>query len=268
MFEMEWRSNPRSVPTLASGGRWSRSRSLRENSIDPVYATRVIRDNPSRFLRLETLESQTTLPFLPGGCRVAREFRPLLPVATHITNSGSHLVQLSLTERACGPRPPCRFSRSLAPPQPERRQSPNPADQLATANPRPDVVEVVPAPIHDVLPPKVVNGLLLRRQGQLVFVQQGHLHQEEPFLRLQPRQRLAARRLSPPQHSPFSDQRPRLSVHIRVVRGRLDGHHCRVVARRKPRPGRTLRRLNLGSRTLCNERVASSSCPCARFPCA
>ena len=233
------------------GWRCSRSRSLRENSIDPVYATRVIRDNPSRFLRLETLESQTTRPFFTRIDHVTRGFRPNLPVTTGIVNSGSHLVQLSLTERACRPRPPCRFSRSLAPPQPERRQSPNPADQLATANPRPDVVEVVPAPIHDVLPPEVVNGLLLRRQGQLVFVQQLHLHDEEPFLiRLdQPRESslpftwvIGRRNI---RHSLTS--LPCLAIHTyesslavevsRSIRASClcarseSGHQCRVVAR-------------------------------------
>ena len=146
-------------------GRWSRSRSLRENSIDPVYATRVIRDNPTRFLRLETLESQTTRPFFTQSCDEARGFRHVMPVTTGIVNSGMHVVQLSLTEEASRPRSPYRFSRSLAPPCSECRQPPNPAEQLATADPRPDVVEVVPAPIHDVLPPEVVNGLLVRRQG-------------------------------------------------------------------------------------------------------
>ena len=57
-------------------GRCSRSRSLRENSIDPVYATRVIRDNPTRFLRQETLESQTTRPFFTRINHVTRGFRP------------------------------------------------------------------------------------------------------------------------------------------------------------------------------------------------
>ena len=56
------------------GGRWSRSRSLRENSIDPVYATRVIRDNPTRFLRQETLESQTTRLFFTRIDHVDKRF--------------------------------------------------------------------------------------------------------------------------------------------------------------------------------------------------
>ena len=90
------------------GRRWSRSRLLGENSIDPVYATRVIRDNPSRFLRLETLESQTTRPFFTQSGDEARGFRYVMPVTTGIVNSGSHLVQLSLTEGAYRPRPPCR----------------------------------------------------------------------------------------------------------------------------------------------------------------
>ena len=248
-------------------GRWSRSRSLRENSIDPVYATRVIRDNPTRFLRQETLESQTTRPFFTQSGDEARGFRHVMPVTTGIVNSGSHLVQLSLTEGACRPRPPCRFSRSLAPPQPERRQPPNPAEQLVTADPRPDVVEVVPAPIHDVLPPEVVNGLLLRRQGQLVFVQQRHLHQEEPFL-------LPTTTMS----CPSRDAHGATSATPSPAAMPCHTHTSRPsLARWSPRPGSRAAETTAWSDSPAAQswepyslqrEGCRSSCPCARFPCA
>ncbi len=61
------------------GRRNSLSRSLGENSNDPVYATKVIRDNPAKFLRLETLESQTTRPFLSSMRLEAKVFDPRDP---------------------------------------------------------------------------------------------------------------------------------------------------------------------------------------------
>ena len=158
------------------GRQWSRSRSLRENSIDPVYATRVIRDNPTRFLRSETLESQTTLPFLSPNRHGARDFRAILPVVTQITNTDATMLRLLLT------RPVCvragrngRSRRTLPPPEPERRKPPETPQQFSSPNPHPDDVKIVPSPVQNVQSPQVVDGHLLRRQGQLVVVQQLHL---------------------------------------------------------------------------------------------
>ena len=80
VFVMEMRRNSVSFPSLATGGDGPDFGCAERIQSIPVGATQVVRDNPSRFLRFETLESQTTRPFLsanrPRGKRVLARFAP------------------------------------------------------------------------------------------------------------------------------------------------------------------------------------------------
>ena len=189
-------------------------------------ASQVVRDNPSRFLRLETLEKPNNPAILHIESAAGKGFwgcRPKLLT----------FVRLSLA-LVC----------KLFPPRPERGQPADPPQQLATQNPPPHSAAIPETPLRHMPPPRVVDGLHIRRQGESVLVQQRQLNRQQPLLPLHPRQGPSPDGMVPPQHPPLPDQRPRLAVHIRIVGGRFDGHDLVVVPPGERRPRRSRRSLN------------------------
>ena len=136
VFVMEMRRNSVSFPSLATGGDGPDFGCAERIQSIPVGATQVVRDNPSRFLRFETLESQTTRPFLsanrPRGKRVLARFAPR---ALNRSASAFHSVSQSVCKNFRRLNP--AFLR-LAPPQSKRGQPADPSEQLPTDNPPPD----------------------------------------------------------------------------------------------------------------------------------